>query len=112
MKFVTHDVFVYIGETSSGKSSIINAIIGEKILPTGILATTTRVCRVKYSEELKIEICYENGKEYREHISFQNTHEMAEKLKTIAQTMDQKITYIDIFVRLPFQVDCFFKVLL
>lgn len=103
MKFVTHDFFVYIGETSSGKSSIINAIIGEK---------TTRVCRVKYSEELKIEICYENGKEYREHISFQNTHEMAEKLKTIAQTMDQKITYIDIFVRLPFQVDCFFKVLL
>lgn len=90
------------GETSSGKSSIVNAIIEEKILPTGIEATTTRVCRVKYSKELKIATCDENDK-YIEHISFQNTRKMAEELKTIAQTDDQNIAYVDIFMPLPFQ---------
>lgn len=70
MKFVIYDFFVYIGEMSSGKFSIINVIIGEKILFIGILVIIIRVCRVKYFEELKIEICYENGKEYREYILF------------------------------------------
>lgn len=94
---------VFAGETSSGKSSIVNAIIGEKILPTGIMATTTRVCRVKFSKELKISTCSGNDKMYRKHTSFQNTKRMAEDLKIIAQTNDQKITYIDIFMPLPFQ---------
>lgn len=79
------------------------------MLPTGIMATTTRVCRVKYSKELKIVTCDEKDKKYREHKSFQNTEEMAKDLKIIAQTRDQKITYVDIFMPLPFQQVYFLK---
>lgn len=102
--------FVYIGETSSGKSSIVNAIIGEKILPTGIMATTTRVCRVKYSDELKIATCDKNEVDYNDCISFNNTKQLADKLKTIARTNDRTITYVDIFMPAPFQQVRFFLI--
>lgn len=93
----------YTGETSSGKSTIVNAIIGEKILPTGIEATTTRVCRVKYSKELKISTCRGNDKEYRHTIPFTSAREMTDKLEFIAQTNDKTITYVDICMPIPFQ---------
>uniref|UniRef100_K1R313 Uncharacterized protein in xynA 3'region n=1 Tax=Magallana gigas TaxID=29159 RepID=K1R313_MAGGI len=92
-----------IRETSSGKSTIVNAIIGKKILPTGIEATTTRVCRVKYSKELKISTCSGTDKEYKHTISFTSPEEMADKLKFIAQTNDKNITYVDICMPIPFQ---------
>lgn len=94
---------VYVGEKSSGKSSIINAIIGEKILPTGIRATTTKVCRVKHSEELIIATCDENDKDYKDWISFDNTKQLADKLRTIATTSDTTISSVDIFMPVPFK---------
>lgn len=101
-KFLIY-IFAYTGETSSGKSTIVNAIIGKKILPTGIEATTTRVCRVKYSKELKISTCSGTDKEYKHTISFTSPEEMADKLKFIAQTNDKNITYVDICMPIPFQ---------
>lgn len=75
----------------------------KKILPTGIEATTTRVCRVKYSKELKISTCSGTDKEYKHTISFTSPEEMADKLKFIAQTNDKNITYVDICMPIPFQ---------
>lgn len=94
---------VYIGETSSGKSSIINAIIGEKILPTGIMATPTRVCRVRYSKELNISLIDDSNKIYKEYTTLESTKDMAEKLTNIAQTNNLNITYVDISMPVPFQ---------
>src|SRR5919108_4506754 len=34
---------VFIGEFSTGKSSIINALLGEKVLPEGITPTTDKI---------------------------------------------------------------------
>lgn len=90
-----------IGETSSGKSSIVNAIIGEKILPTGITAMTTRMCRVRQSEELIFAICDENDTE-KVWIPFDNTIQLAEKFKEIGGTIDPD-TYVDIYMPVPFQ---------
>lgn len=78
-------------------------VIQEKILPTGIEATTTRVCRVKYSKELTISTCSGNEKEYRHTIPFTSAKEMADKLESIAQTNDKNITYVDICMPIPFQ---------
>lgn len=53
---------VFIGEFSTGKSSIINALLGERILPEGITPTTDRITILKYGdvrEEHK-----ENGTHY------------------------------------------------
>lgn len=88
------------GETSSGKSSIINLILGEKILPSGITASTSRVCRVKYFKRCMISTRV-NKDEELEKMSFENSKEMAEKLKTVAITNDTKICYIDIYMPVP-----------
>lgn len=105
MKIITYCLVmcfhVHTGDTSSGKSKIINEIIGEKILPTGVRATTTRVCRVKYSKEMKISTYTRHGQIYPE--SFRNTTVLAEKLKMKATTKKKNITHVDIFMPLPFQ---------
>ncbi|CAG2254642.1 unnamed protein product [Mytilus edulis] len=42
------------GETSAGKSSIINLIIGTQILPERLLFSTSTICKIWNSEEKKI----------------------------------------------------------
>ena len=41
---------VFIGEFSTGKSSIINALLGERILPEGITPTTDRITILRYGD--------------------------------------------------------------
>jgi small GTP-binding protein len=41
---------VFIGEFSTGKSSIINALLGERILPEGITPTTDKITILKYGD--------------------------------------------------------------
>lgn len=91
---------VIAGETSAGKSTIINLILGENILPTGIKASTSRVCRVKYSERCMISTRSSNDEEL-ENMSFENLQEMAENLKCLAKTNDEEIGYVDIHMPAP-----------
>lgn len=80
-----------------------NGILGEKVLPTGISATTTRVCRIRNSEELAVSVRDKNDKEDLERIQFSNIKEMAKKLKSLANTQDPDERYVDIFMQLPFK---------
>ena len=43
-----------IGETSSGKSSLINLIMGEELLPYSVLSTTSTICELKFGKERKM----------------------------------------------------------
>lgn len=52
------------GETSAGKSSMLNLILGEELLPFSVLSTTSTICELKYGRERRIKIHYkEAGKE-------------------------------------------------
>ena len=42
------------GEASAGKSSLINLILGERLLPSSSLSTTSTLCELKYGEERQI----------------------------------------------------------
>ncbi|KAK2573318.1 Bacterial dynamin-like protein [Acropora cervicornis] len=42
------------GDTSSGKSSLINLIMGEELLPYSVLSTTSTICELKFGTERKI----------------------------------------------------------
>jgi len=42
------------GETSSGKSSLVNLILGEELLPYSVLSTTSTICELKYGEQRRI----------------------------------------------------------
>ncbi|MEH6949151.1 dynamin family protein [Bacillus sp. JJ634] len=48
--------FVVVGEFSTGKSSFLNALIEQDILPTGVTPTTATINIVKYGEEDRITI--------------------------------------------------------
>ena len=47
-------VVLVMGMYSSGKSSLINALLGENLLPTGFLPETAVLCQLEYSEEKKV----------------------------------------------------------
>ena len=42
------DKLFILGETSSGKSTLLNLILGEKLLPYSVLSTTFTICELKY----------------------------------------------------------------
>ena len=44
-------LLVVAGEFNSGKSSFINALLGERVLPEGVTPTTDRINRLRYGEE-------------------------------------------------------------
>lgn len=102
-------IFLRSGETSCGKSSLINLILGEKILPTGIASCMPMVCRVKYSERYEISTKDCNGKE-QENMSFGNIEGMTEKIESLAIRDSVEIIYVDIYLPVPFlQVYAFTK---
>jgi small GTP-binding protein len=43
-------LIVVVGEFNAGKSALINAILGEKVLAEGVIPTTTRVTIIKWGE--------------------------------------------------------------
>ncbi|MGP8176155.1 MAG: dynamin family protein [Terracidiphilus sp.] len=50
-----------LGQTKRGKSSFINALLGARILPTGVLPLTSVITRVTYGEIPSAKIFYETG---------------------------------------------------
>ena len=47
-------LFSLTGETSSGKTSLINLIMGEELLPYSLLNATSTICELKFGRERKI----------------------------------------------------------
>ena len=45
---------VFTGETSSGKSSLANLMLGKEILPSSSDGTTSNICELKYGEKPKL----------------------------------------------------------
>ncbi|XP_078380429.1 uncharacterized protein LOC144663380 isoform X1 [Oculina patagonica] len=59
-------VVLVAGETSAGKSSMLNLILGEELLPFSVLSTTSTICELKYGRDRRIKIHYkEQGKSPR-----------------------------------------------
>lgn len=51
---------VVVGEFNAGKSALINALLGEKVLPEGATPTTSRVTLVKWGEQAAEQVVDEN----------------------------------------------------
>lgn len=87
---------VFAGETSSGKSTILNSIIGKPILPVRHEAATQKVCRIRYSDELSVSLCNTAGHTV-EKMAFKNTQEMKTTLPNIICDNGSDIKYVDIW---------------
>ncbi|MGA3116801.1 MAG: dynamin family protein [Syntrophobacteraceae bacterium] len=53
---------VVLGQFKRGKSTFINALLGESILPTAIIPLTSVVTILRYGPKLKVEVEYLNGR--------------------------------------------------
>ena len=47
-------LYILPGETSSGKSTLLNLILGEQLLPFSVLSTTSTICELKYGTTRKL----------------------------------------------------------
>ena len=56
------DYYILVaGETSSGKSCLINLILGVELLPSYTLSTTSTICEIKYGPRPKLVVHYRNS---------------------------------------------------
>ena len=85
------NILLLIGETSAGKSSVINLILGEDLLPHAVLSTTSTICELKYGVKPTIHVHFkDNGTQTR----YSMMHELLENTE---QTYQEQI---DNFVNL------------
>lgn len=89
------NAIIIAGETSAGKSSIINRILGKNILPVNITACTNAVCRIKYSDKLQVSCCNAEGIPVRD-MFFENVEKMKTSLKSSIESEDKAIHFVDI----------------
>ena len=59
---------VVVGEFNHGKSTFVNALLGENVLPVGVTPTTAAIHHLKYSEKPEATVVFQSGK--REPIPF------------------------------------------
>lgn len=66
---------VVVGEFNHGKSTFVNALLGENVLPVGVTPTTAAIHHLKYAERPEATVVYQSGK--RESIPFEDTRKFA-----------------------------------
>lgn len=63
-----------LGEFNAGKSTLVNAILGEKVVPMGVLPTTAHPCIMTYGPRKGVRIAYEDGR--LEDVDFENARRL------------------------------------
>ena len=48
------------GETCSGKSTLLNLILGEQLLPYSVLSTTSTICELRYGDTPKLVVHFKD----------------------------------------------------
>lgn len=77
---------VVVGEFNHGKSSFVNALLGETVLPVGVTPTTAAIHHLKYADAPESTVVYTSGK--REPIQFGETKKFAVGGGTSADDVD------------------------
>lgn len=66
---------VVVGEFNHGKSSFVNALLGETVLPVGVTPTTAAIHHLKHADVPEATVVYQSGR--RETIAFSDTKRFA-----------------------------------
>ena len=66
---------VVVGEFNHGKSTFVNALLGETVLPVGVTPTTAAIHHLKYAERPEATVVYQSGN--RESIPFEDARRFA-----------------------------------
>ncbi|CAC5401885.1 unnamed protein product [Mytilus coruscus] len=94
---------VIAGETSAGKSSFINLILGKDILPSQLLSCTTTICRLRNSENVGIAVTDEDDKKINIDVNYVDDKDFRLQLKKyVSRTSDhENYKYVDISLPIP-----------
>ncbi|CAM2789396.1 dynamin family protein [Helicobacter burdigaliensis] len=90
-----------VGQFSSGKSSFLNAILKEELLPTGITPITSKVCKILYGKERVLEICYKDNTrvlrdvEYLQKLNREATKQISHFCLYLNNPLLKEITFMD-----------------
>jgi len=71
-------VLLVLGDFDRGKSSLINALLGDKILPAKMIPTTGAINIIKYGDEPKAVVSFKDENREPEEISFAKFREIVE----------------------------------
>jgi small GTP-binding protein len=77
---------VVVGEFNHGKTTFVNALLGQNVLPVGVTPTTATIHHLKYSETPEATVAYSSGR--RESIPFEDAKKFAVGGGTKADDID------------------------
>jgi GTPase SAR1 family protein len=85
-------VLVVIGDFKRGKSTLINALLGEEIVTTDVLPETVTINHIQYGSELKIYVYLTNGVQ----IQLDKEELKLERLNQILEQLTQPVSHLRI----------------
>lgn len=92
-----HFEVAIVGEFKRGKSTLINALLGQEVLPADVLPATATLNRVTYSKEPYVQVEYKNGSSER--VSIDRLEDYVTKLTSEsemkAETVKEATVYYD-----------------
>lgn len=82
---------VVAGQVKAGKSTFLNALLGEQILPSDVLQSTSAIIEVFYSKEVFVEVTYGDGRLEKvfDDLSTPDVNEAIEYLATISSVQEK-----------------------
>lgn len=85
-------VLVVIGDFKRGKSTLINALLGEAIVTTDVLPETVTINHIKYGSELKINVYLTDGGQ----VPLEKEELKSEQLNQILTQLPQQVSHLNI----------------
>lgn len=107
---IENDFFtiVVLGEFKRGKSTFINSLLGEALLPTDVLPETATINAIMYSEDKQLKVSMQDGserdgeatREYLQRFSARSTEEDVNKIKYLkigypAEILKDRVVIVD-----------------
>ncbi|MCZ8241998.1 MAG: dynamin family protein [Microcystis sp. LE19-131.1A] len=93
--------FLIIGDFNRGKSSILNVLFGQELLPMGVTPTTSIPTFIQYGEQAKVIVYKKDGtqesmglKEYQQKYTF-NSKQVKDKIKNIFKTVENWLNSLE-----------------
>lgn len=92
-----HFEVAIVGEFKRGKSTLINAMLGQDVLPADVLPATATLNRVTYSEEPFVQVEYKDGRSERVDIDQLENYvtKLTMEAEEIAETVKEATVYYD-----------------
>ncbi|MEH2205963.1 MAG: dynamin family protein [Nostoc sp.] len=85
-------VLVVIGDFKRGKSTLINALLGQSVVTTDVTTETVTINHIQYGSEPKIHVCLSDGGQ----IQIEAEELKSEQLSSILETLPQTASHLKI----------------